>query len=115
MEQEYILGDWVLLNGRKAFVFQTYTDADETFVYIINDEEYKAKDLKGIPLTPGILEKNGWVWSDEHEELTFGTAPIAIYPESNYFIVYELRLKLRYVHQLQHLLFGLGIKHEMEV
>lgn len=115
MKQEYIIYDWVMLNGMKAAVRETYTDADDSFVYIVNDEEYKAKDLKGVPLTIEILEKNGWVWSDEHEELAFGTAPIAIYPESNYFMVYNLRIKLRYVHQLQNLLFGLGINHEMEV
>lgn len=73
------------------------------------------KNIVPIPLTVETFEKNGWVWSDEHEELTFGTASIAIYPESDYFMVDNLRIKLRYVHQLQHLLFGLGINSEMEV
>lgn len=73
------------------------------------------KNIVPILLTVETFEKNGWVWSDEHEELTFGTASIAIYPESDYFMVDNLRIKLRYVHQLQHLLFGLGINSEMEV
>lgn len=73
------------------------------------------KNIVPIPLTVETFEKNGWVWSDEHEELTFGTASIAIYPESDYFMVDNLRIKLRYVHQLQYLLFGLGINSEMEV
>lgn len=55
MKQEYIIGDWVMLNRRKAFVFESYIDTDNTFVYIINDEEYKANELKGIPLTPEIF------------------------------------------------------------
>lgn len=73
------------------------------------------KDIVPILLTVETFEKNGWVWSDEHEELTFGTASIAIYPESDYFMVDNLRIKLRYVHQLQHLLFGFGLNSEMEV
>lgn len=94
--QMYILTNW-------------YIEEDRGVISVAEDR------IMPIPLTLEILEKNGWVWSDEHEELAFGTAPIAIYPESNYFMVYNLRIKLRYVHQLQHLLFGLGINHEMEV
>ena len=26
MKQEYIIGDWVMLNRRKAFVFESYID-----------------------------------------------------------------------------------------
>lgn len=83
--------------------------------FLFGDSCAWVKDIVPIPLTAETFEKNGWVWSDEHEELTFGTAPIAIYLESDYFLVDGLRLKLRYVHQLQHLLFGLGINHEMKV
>lgn len=123
MRQKYIPEDWVKFEGKLArivevnyfyYLVKVYQenydpDADDCYLY------KEAKDVEPIPLTIEILEKNGWVWSDEHEELAFGAAPIAIYPESDYFMVYNLRIKLRYVHQLQNLLFGLGISHEMEV
>ena len=32
MKQEYIIYDWVILNGMKAAVRETYTDADDSFV-----------------------------------------------------------------------------------
>lgn len=125
MRQKYIPEDWVKFEGKLARIvevnyfyylvkvyYENYDpDADDDDCYLYKE----AKDVEPIPLTIEILEKNGWVWSDEHEELAFGTAPIAIYPESDYFMVYNLRIKLRYVHQLQNLLFGLGINHEMEV
>lgn len=125
MRQKYIPGDWVKVKGKLAKIeevnffyylvkeyYENYDpDADDEDCYLYKD----AKDVEPIPLTIEILEKNGWVWSDEHEELAFGTAPIALYPESDFFMVYNLRVKLRYVHQLQNLLFGLGINHEMEV
>lgn len=53
--------------------------------FLFGDSCAWVKDIVPIPLTAETFEKNGWVWSDEHEELTFGTAPIAIYPESDYF------------------------------
>lgn len=117
MKQEYIIGD-VVMYDNKVMVIKEPRDGihfdlsclEEGLVYCFVGVD----EIKPITLTISILERNGWVWSDEHEELTFGTAPIAIYPESDYFLVDGLRLKLRYVHQLQHLLFGLGINSEME-
>lgn len=118
MKQEYIIDDIITYNNkimvikepRDGIHFDLFSPEEELVYCCVGVENIKPVDLTSV-----ILEKNGWVWSDEHEELTFGTAPIAIYPESNYFIVYDLRLKLRYVHQLQHLFFGLGINSEMEV
>lgn len=118
MKQEYIVNDIVMYDN-KIMVIKEPRDGshfdlscpEEGLVYCFVGVD----EIKPITLTISILERNGWVWSDEHEELTFGTAPIAIYPESDYFLVDGLRLKLRYVHQLQHLLFGLDINSEMEV
>lgn len=125
MAQKYIIGDWVMLNGRKVFIRESYTDADNTFVYIVNDEECKASELKGIPLTSEILEKNGWEPTKESLGHSFKNKK---YPR---FALWSINDKwsftidgvmvcntlscLCYVHELQHLLFGLNINHEMEV
>ena len=83
------------------------------------------KDIVPIPLVPAILEKNGWkhkkefgeYWfvprNEDYELLTLDKVgeEWAIYIEENS-SNFE---NIKYVHQLQHLLFGLNINHEMEV
>lgn len=121
MKQEYIIYDWVILNGMKAAVRETYTDADDSFVYIVNDEEYKAEDLKGVPLTSEILEKNGWklcygFYSSTNEEgVVIRLSSQTGYVWDAYVGIRPLRSGINNVSDLQHLLFGLGINHEMEV
>lgn len=121
MVQKYIIGDWVMLNGRKVFIRESYTDADNTFVYIVNDEECKASELKGIPLTPEILEKNGWklshgfYWSPNEEGAEVGLSSQTGYVWNAYMKSYPLRSGINSVSDLQHLLFGLGLNSEMEV
>lgn len=133
MKQEYIIGDWVMLNRRKAFVHESYIDADNTFVYTVNDEKYKASELKGILLTPKILEENKWcLWEHYEKELfddvswdsyynrALSRVNLRFYPEEEAFFPYLYRESIsekpiKYVHQLQHLLFGLGINLEIKV
>lgn len=133
MKQEYIIGDVVMLNRRKAFVHESYIDADNTFVYIVNDEKYKANELKGVLLTPKILEKNKWCLWEHHEKEFFddvswdsyynralSCVSLRFYPEEEAFFPYLYRESIsekpiKYVHQFQHLLFGLGINLEIKV
>lgn len=94
-------------------------------------------ELYPIPLTPKILEKNGlkkevmsrgvknrhWVYTKPDIE-EYGYFPIYIekgigdefdvYPFTDNHVCTQIAY-IKYVHQLQHLLFGLGINHEMEV
>lgn len=95
------------------------------------------KDIVPIPLAPAILEKNGWnkeVMSrgvkNSHWVYTkpdieeYGYFPIYIekgigkefdvYPFTDNNVCKQIAY-IKYVHQLQHILFGLGLKHEMEV
>lgn len=90
-----------------------------------------------IPLTPEILEKNGWkeeVMSrgvkNSHLVYTkpdieeYGYFPIyiekgigdefGVYPFTDNNVCKPIAY-IKYVHQLQHLLFGLGLNSEMEV
>ena len=86
--------------------------------------------LYPIPLTPDILEKNGWKIEDVNPNdlsniVSKGIMYRAIKDKEILFFqkgasvfTYPLnwrKIEIRYVHQLQHLLFGLGLKSEMEV
>lgn len=86
------------------------------------------KDIVPIPLTPKILEKNGWYGathskqSDDNTKILYKTFKRKGYPaikvSQDLKITCELSpfiVKLESVSDLQHLLFGLGINHEMEV
>lgn len=95
------------------------------------------RDILPIPLTTEILEKNGWVKEvmsrgirDRHWVYTkpdieeYGYFPIYIekgigdefdvYPFTDNNVCKQIAY-IKYVHELQHLLFGLGINHKMEV
>ena len=108
---------------------------DEGFLF--GDSGAWVKDIVPIPLTPKILEKNGWKkevmsrgvtnshWVYTKPDIEeYGYFPIYIekgigdefdvYPFTDNNVCTQIAY-IKYVHQLQHLLFGLGINHEMEV
>ena len=82
----------------------------------------KEKELSPIPLVPAILEKNGW------KKEKYGIVYSKKESETIYFILIgksygwtlrcgnlDLIKKVEFVHELQHLLFGLGLNSEMEL
>lgn len=77
------------------------------------------KDIVPIPLSPKILEKNGWkvslegTWIYEKED----SVKIFRLLDDKHYAAYIgfIRLEIQYIHQLQHLLFGLGIDNNLEV
>lgn len=87
------------------------------------------KDIVPIPLTVEILKENGWEFTeyyndeDGFEWFIFskdGILPdLYYYPADKDFSVFVCREEvspyLKFVHQLQHLLFGFGLNSEMEV
>lgn len=78
-------------------------------------------ELYPIPLTSEILEKNGWklshgfYWSPNEEGAGIGLSSQTGYVWEAYIGRQPLRSNINSVSDLQHLLFGLGINHEMEV
>lgn len=86
-----------------------------------------------IPLTPEILEKNGWKLHKHHERNSYDDVSWSSYhkpaetnislrfyqeEETFFLFLYAQEISetpIRYIHQLQHLLYGLGIDHEMNV
>ena len=128
---EYIPGDLV------KFATNTYTivNFEENFLHnkicygLISTNSTKTafvadRDILPIPLTPEILEKNGWKKSKINDCAYF-------YYKDGLFLTYTSKdgkfwfddfdysssicVDLPYVHSLQHLLFGLGLNSEMEV
>ena len=77
--------------------------------------------LYPIPLTPDILEKNGWklshgfYWSTNEEGAGIGLSSETGYVWDAYLGRQPLRSNINSVSDLQHLLFGLGLNHEMKV
>lgn len=120
MDIEYIPGDLVTYNGNIVTIenndgyYATYYDEDEFL------QEINVNIIKGIPLTPEILEKNGWkkdkgdyINDSYHIILCEKYDSYSVYKGVNDNIVW-LR-DVRSVSDLQHLLFGLEINYEMEV
>ena len=77
--------------------------------------------LYPIPLTPDILEKNGWklshgfYWSPNEEGAGIGLSSETGYVWDAYLGRQPLRSNINSVSDLQHLLFDLGLNHEMKV
>lgn len=137
MDKLYIPGDLVYIHGSLRIIsnfdgyYATCYDENESL------QEVYVNAIEGIPITPEILEKNGWKkevmiigvknshWVYTKPDIEeYGYFPIFIekgigdefdvYPFTDNNICKQIAY-IKYVHQLQHLLFGLGINHEMEV
>lgn len=134
---EYISGDLVYIHGSLRIInncdgyYATYYDENETL------QEINVNVIEGIPLTKEILEKNGWkkelmnrgvknsylvyIKPDIEE---YGYFPISIEKGiGNEFDVYPFTdnnvckpiAYIRYIHELQHLLFGLELNSKIEI
>ena len=122
MEQEYIKGDIVMYDNK----IHTIMDALGVNNYELSYIEHPVHqlELSGVSLTPEILKKNEWRKTKEsfktqsYYKKNFGVNVMTIITINGYFrIVYNItHLRyIQYVHELQHLLFGLGLNSEMEV
>lgn len=127
---EYIPGDLCIVKGKVESVCEV--DRDNDFSITTDQHPFiRLSEVKPIPLTPEILEKNGWkkeVMSrgikNSHLVYTkpdieeYGYFPIYIekgigkefdvYPFTCNNVCTQIAY-IKYVHQLQHLLFGLGL------
>ena len=119
MEQEYIKGDIVMYDNRIHTIMDTLGLNNYELSYI--GHPVHQLELSGVPITPEILEKNGWKkfkrpYSSDYcyRRKSYPTLNIRSEKEV-YFHWGDHDRSIITIHQLQHLLFGLGIKHEMEV
>lgn len=134
---EYIPGDLISVYvGVKKYIVEVIgtENENEVLLYQIkfpNGEiQYADKDnIVPIPLTPEILEKNGWDFTGYNTNFNGTLLNICSKRDILPYLYYYYATKgfsvsicgkivlpnIKYIHELQHLLFGLGIKHEMEV
>ena len=101
--------------------FINYEIIDKMLLRTINDTDkfiVEKGQFVPIPLTLSILEKNGWEHKDDIYFKDYPQRKLVIYDDKAYIINESCSLflcKVEFVHQLQHLLFGLGLNSEMEV
>ena len=106
--KDLMIGDWVVGCSGEPFK-----------IGIIDPDFLYWNELQPIPLTPEILEKNGWEKRptgyvfytdgkryDNSLWYVFG---------SNTFVVNTAEFQIRYVHELQHALRLCGIEKEIEI
>lgn len=122
MNIRFLTGDIVYIHGSIRVIsscdgyYATYYDEDEIL------QEVNVNVIEGIPLTPEILEKNGWkyfgnglYWSPNEEDAGVGLSSQTGYVWKAYIGRHIIRSNINSVSDLQHLLFGLGLNSEMEV
>lgn len=128
---EYIPGDLVMvkesaLRFAKDKTFKVISSLISGFVKVVmlNDSNITStisnNTIRPIPLTSEILEKNGWrsingkyalkIKNANYVVLEFTEDGIYTYINEN-----TILFTIKYIHELQHLLFGLGLNSEMEV
>jgi hypothetical protein len=128
---EYIPGDLIMikksaLQFAKDKIFKVISSLSGGFlkVVMLNDSSttYSISNnaIRPIPLTPEILEKNGWksingkyalkIKNANYVVLEFTEDGIYTYINEN-----TMLFTIKYIHELQRLLFGLGLNSEMEV
>ena len=130
MEQEYIKDDIVMYDNKIHTIMDTLGVNNYELSYI--EHPVNQLELSGVSITPEILEKNGWdkdnskfyEYDDDPEyenryfnwtyDLTLDLDDCSVYKGTSG-ILYGLLSEVIYVHQLQHLLFGLGLNSEIEM
>ena len=121
MDKLYIPGDLVYIHGSLRIIsncdgyYATYYDENESL------QEVNVNVIEGIPITPEILEKNGWK-NDGYDWYRLPTKRAYLYITKDITTLGEFLVcvgldrhnlaSINFVHQLQHLLFGLNINRK---
>lgn len=127
MAQKYIVNDIVMYENRIHTIIDTLGLNNYELSYIRH--QVNRAELSGVPLTPEILEMNGWDFTGYNTDFNGTLLNICskhdILPCLYYYYATEgfsvsicgkiVLPNIKYVHELQHLLFGLGLNSEMEV
>lgn len=126
MIQEYITKDIVEYDNKTMIIkeirdgnhFDLYSPKEELMYWFI-----KVDNIKPVKITPDILKKNGWIRVDdepvdseiEYFGTNFSNGVDLFYNVLTEIYGYGKHTRMIYLHELQHLFFGLGFKREMEV
>lgn len=135
IDKKYISGDFVYIHGSLRIInncdgyYATYYDEEETI------QEVNVDVIEGVPLTQEILKENGWVkeekdgsvfslseafmGGDENDEDNYTCFQLYYQNKKDGWVIdmrgEPLKFEIHYIHELQHLFFGFGINHEMEI
>ena len=127
MAQKYIIGDLVKYKvGGLEFIAEITNTSKYGYCFKGVSDDISGtlckEFAKDIPLTPEILEKNGWkyfgnrlYWSPNEEGVGVCLSSQTGYVWKAYIGRHIIRSNINSVSDLQHLLFGLGLNLEMEV
>ena len=126
MEQEYIKGDIVMYDNKIHTIMDTLGVNNYELSYV--EHPVHQLELSGVPVTPEILKKNGWKKEMYHDwrhyipierNLLYLSRCADRDRDGAFAVCVGLNMShiayISFVHQLQHLLFGLGLNSEMEV
>ena len=114
------IGDWVMYRDREWQVCSLYKFTEEVGLLRKDSQfcEY-VSDLHPIPLTPEILEKNGFVKEEDEDgnkrySLIEGGTKFSLGYARSVF-QWTFPIDVRFVHKLQNLLRFCGLKKEIEL
>lgn len=108
---DLMVGDWVLINDapHKIQAIDS-TDAEiqaDDELYYVGEDRYHSEDkVEGVPLTPEILEKNGWKHSNRLMVIRIDGDDF-YWSEGLGGVLYKNQYNMcdcKYVHNLQHAL-----------
>lgn len=129
MAQKYIIGDLVKYKvGGLEFIAEITNTSKYGYCFKCVSDDISGilckEFAKDIPLTPEILVKNGWK-NDGYDWYRLPSKRAYLYITKDITTLGEFLVcvgldrhnlaSISFVHQLQHLLFGLGLNSEMEV
>ena len=131
-QNKYIPGDWVKYIGNNSLKYVQIWQVRENFLFLESGYGMVSfSEVEPIPLTYEMLEKNGWkkeMYSSSKGQYTIlakdfddNVSRIAVVFFKQVIIAevwhrgYHLGIYLSYVHQLQHLLFGLGLDFDFDL
>lgn len=102
--------------NRKGVVTLRYADGTDYVQWGV-----WCKSIEGIPLTPKILENNGWKLYEPSTKMYIksnSNLAVCFPPHSDkvqvYYVVEHLRT-IKYVHEFQHILWALGFDADMKI
>lgn len=118
MAQKFIVGDVVMYKNRIHTIIDTLGLYNYELSYVRHP--VTRAELSGTPLTPEILEKNGW--KKDKEDYINDSYHLCLCGKHDEYSVYKVvndkvvwLTGVRSVSDLQHLLFGLKLNSEIEV
>lgn len=116
MAQKYIVDDIVMYKNKIHTIIDTLRLNNYELSYV--SHSVNQAELSGVPLTHEILEKNGWELDNATWIYKKGYIRVFRLLDDKTYAAYIFGVRVfefHFIHELQHLLFGLGLNSDMEV